>query len=263
MPPSHTYRFLGLSRSCRIGDEEHVKTICLRESNMLVAIERLTGGGGSNSGDTALSSVTSRYTSDATAEHASSSTVAARGGRQEAGPGTGILSYSPVKIPPATRPTAPAAGSPDKGNASSTRSPAKSTSAVSNPPTPDVVPVKAPGESWKGVAEPEAGVGALAAAEQGTADPECAAGVVVPAVSGTTPVGTVQGAKGWKNVLPPTLSPPARKYAASFLATCARQSLQRNPNQMARRVLLCVCMCMCLAYELGWPGFGVKCVILV
>ena len=38
----------------------------------------------------------------------------------------------------------------------------------------------------------------------------------------------------WKKELPATLSPAARRYAATYLATCVRQALQRNPDQMAR-----------------------------
>lgn len=38
----------------------------------------------------------------------------------------------------------------------------------------------------------------------------------------------------WNKPLPEMLSPAARRYAATYLATCVRQALQRNPDQMAR-----------------------------
>lgn len=45
----------------------------------------------------------------------------------------------------------------------------------------------------------------------------------------------------WNKELPATLSPAARRYAATYLATCVRQALQRNPDQMARCGRLCRC----------------------
>eukprot|EP00903_Cladosiphon_okamuranus_P019581 g18009.t1 len=55
----------------------------------------------------------------------------------------------------------------------------------------------------------------------------------------TAPAGSVKVAeKGpWKKELPMQLSPAARRYAATYLATCLRQALQRNPDQMARCTL--------------------------
>ena len=61
-----------------------------------------------------------------------------------------------------------------------------------------------------------------------------------PAVRGGGDVAAPTGGVGvveespWTKELPAKLSPAARRYAATYLATCVRQALQRNPDQMAR-----------------------------
>eukprot|EP00752_Nemacystus_decipiens_P002257 g2138.t1 len=49
--------------------------------------------------------------------------------------------------------------------------------------------------------------------------------------------GGVVEASPWTKDLPEQLSSAARRYAATYLATCVRQALQRNPDQMARCTL--------------------------
>lgn len=99
-------RFVGLSRTCSSFDQEHLQTICMRETNMLLAIEHISAGSsGTGSPHTATSDLHAKASSN--------------------GDGT------PVKIPTSTRSDGAAAMdvteiSPPKGSTADSTSPMKS-----------------------------------------------------------------------------------------------------------------------------------------
>lgn len=146
-------------------------------------------------------------------------------GQGSDGDGGGGIGVTPVKIPhsaPAGQTVQSSAGSPRVEEA------AVAPEVLKPPPAlaaTMIVPDKSPSEACNGNGKEALGkrVGA--------------AGSTNDAGAGAAPVDGRGDAKGWKKILPDLPSPAARKYAATYLATCLKQTLQRKPDDMARCVL--------------------------
>lgn len=277
----YTRSFVGLTRNCGTADQEHVQSICLREMNMLEAIEKLSCGGGSNSGETVSSAATSRYASEAPAEPSTAAAAAATAAATAAaaisaphakqalpptpsvaktsGAGTGrvgrartpeeaLPGYPLFEIPAPSATVAmpaPAATCPEVPEMF------RATNATGNPfespllQPATVVPVKPPAEGGKGAAGADESFASLVSSERGSAGPEVGEGFLVSGVGPAAPTEAFGEDNEWKKELPPRLKPEAEKYAATYLSTCVRQAMQKSPGQMARLVL-----CLFLVFRL-------------
>lgn len=202
-------RFLGLSRFCGTGDQDHVRNIYLREMNMLRAIEQLSI---SDSTRNSSRAETTRVRDSSSEEQepagncSEAGTSAAGSGCEGAGSPSGA--GEPVRIPTSRR-------------------------LNSSVPVCTVVPAKSAGGS--GAVAQETRVEACAKQREEAVG--CAS--VADAPSG--------GVFGWKRPLPATLGSTARKYAVQYLATCVRQALNKNPDMMSRCaadfvVVVCTCV---------------------
>lgn len=300
-------RFVGLTRTAGAADKAHVKSICLREQNMLEAIRSLSDGGSSSSdvfrakagskleGDSSSttsgrgdidrdsSSSSSSISKAATAQTPSTSAASNRARRHAARAGTG--GGGSTNRTNRSTPISPNSDATAETSFSETSSIATSASTVSGGGSGNVLdgaaaaataslagaprtgvpglcpPVNVPTSSGAAASPSQTVTRAQARAAQASpgapsptalapSDPPPPGKELAPAdeVSAPTAKGKDGGGGGvapeaaapapddnpWKVSLPVTLSPAARRYAATYLATCVRQALQRNPDQMAR-----------------------------
>ncbi|CAN0178898.1 unnamed protein product [Ectocarpus sp. 6 AP-2014] len=311
-------RFVGLTRTAGAADKAHVKSICLREQNMLEAIRSLSDGGSSGSDifrakagskleggdsssttsgrgdidrDSSSSSSSSSISKAATAQTPSTSAASNRAKRHAARAGTGgggstNRTNRSTPISPNSDATAETSFSETSSIATSASTlsgggsgivldgvaaaaaMAAATASLAGAPRTGVPgvypPVNAPTSSGSAASPSQTVTRAQARAAQTSpggpsstavapSDPHPPGKELAPAdeVSAPTAKGKEGGGGGvapeaaaaqpddnpWKVSLPVTLSPAARRYAATYLATCVRQALQRNPDQMARCTL--------------------------
>ncbi|CAN0202320.1 unnamed protein product, partial [Ectocarpus fasciculatus] len=300
-------RFIGLTRTAGSADKEHVKSICLREQNMLEAIRSLSDGDSSSSdafraraanklegagsattsgrGDetnssSSGSSSSSSSTATAQTPPAGAPTNRAKGDAARAGTGGGSTRTS-RSTPPSpnsdataetsfseTSSIATSASTASGGGSGSVLDGAPAATGVGGAPRTGVSPpVNVPRPS--GIAASPSQTVTRAQARATQASPGAASPTVIsptyggpakePAPAEEVSAPTAKGKDGgrdgvapdavaapaasapddnpWKVCLPVTLSAAGRRYAGAYLATCVRQALQRNPDQMARCTL--------------------------
>lgn len=216
-------RLVGLSRDWGEANLERVRTLSKRENTMWAGIETFSAG---NAADKGACTTTEGQGSD--------------------GDGGGGIGVTPVKIPHSAQ-----AGQTTQSSAGS--SPRVDEAAavareVLKPPPPlaatMIVPDKTPSEACNGSTnengngkEPVGRRVAGGSSNGAGVSAGVTAGADVDVDVGAAPVDSREHAKGWKKTLPDLPSPAARKYAATYLATCLKQTLQRKPDDMARFVL--------------------------
>ncbi|CAM9621477.1 unnamed protein product [Scytosiphon promiscuus] len=305
-------RFVGLTRTSGAADQTHLKSICLREQNMLEAIRCLSSGDtslaragdGKITGDDMTRAGNSRATTAATKgileppigssaasrESAGTPTVAwsgcaAAGGgngksksksRSRSSNNTPLSPKSDVtaetyNISESSSFTASSTVSSFGGHAARTlEKPATPGAAETTPTSPGYV---ANVQGSKAVDPPSGFQGSSKATQllpsprpigvegggKGSSAPvqvSLATGLAVTKVKSGKVDGVAfapktaagDGQEGeeeeeeeernpWNKALPKMLTSAARRYAATYLATCVRQALQRNPDQMARCTL--------------------------
>ncbi|CBN78074.1 DEAD box helicase [Ectocarpus siliculosus] len=210
-------RFVGLTRTAGAADKAHVKSICLREQNMLEAIRSLSGGG--SSGSDVFRAKAGRGSGIVLDGAAAAATAAATASLAGA-PRTGV----PGVCPPVNVPTS--SGSAASPSQTVTRAQARAAQTSPGAPSPTAVAPSDPHPPGKELAPADEVTAPTAKGKEGRG------GGVAPEAATAQP-----DDNPWKVSLPVTLSPAARRYAATYLATCVRQALQRNPDQMARCTL--------------------------
>lgn len=217
---------MGLSRDWEEAQRERVRTLGKRENTMWAAIESLSGG---------IAAAPGSIREVSTVKGATNTNTTTTEGQGFDGDGGGGIGVTPVKIPhsaQAGHTTKSTAGSPRVEEASAAVAPE-----VLKPPPPlaatMIVPDKSPSEASNGNVS---GNGKEAVGRR-----VGAAGSTNDAGAGAAPVDSRGHAKGWKKILPDLPSPAARKYAATYLATCLKQTLQRKPDDLARQACSCVC----------------------